>query len=137
MAYPLSTQESSLRFAVPRSLAICGRATLTTNRSRLASTTPADTMASTSPGAVAVAPGPAVAVAPGPAVAVAPGPAVAVAPGPAVAVAPGAAVLAALPRRVRSVIELTVTTASSINNQPTRGSRRSGRRCRTTVRRTG
>src|SRR5712691_7536496 len=90
MAYPLSTQESSLRFAVPRSLAICGRATLTTNRSRLASTTPADTMTSTSPGAVAVAPGPAVAVAPGPAVAVAAGPAV--------AVAPGAAVLAALPR---------------------------------------
>src|SRR6266568_7504779 len=87
MAYPLSTQESSLRFAVPRSLAICGRATLTTNRSRLASTTPADTMASTSPGA-------------------------------AVGVAPGAAVLAALPRRVRSVIELTVTTASSIK-QPT------------------
>src|SRR5260370_9945418 len=110
MPYPLRTQESSLRFAVPRSLAIGGRATLTTNRSRLASTTPADRMASTPPGALAVAPGPAVAVAPGPAVAVAPGPAV--------AVAPGAAVLAALPRRVRSVIELTVTTASSIK-QPT------------------
>ena len=48
MAYPLSTQDSSPRFETRRSLAIWGRAMLTMKRSRLARTTPAQTMASTS-----------------------------------------------------------------------------------------
>ena len=47
MAYPLSTQESSPRFDAPNSRAICGRATLTMKRSRLARTTPAQVMTST------------------------------------------------------------------------------------------
>ena len=47
MAYPLSTQDSSPRFEASRSRAIWGRATLTMKRSRLASTTPAQTMTST------------------------------------------------------------------------------------------
>ena len=50
MAYPLSTQDSWPRFLAPRSRAICGRATLTMNRSRLARTTPAQTMTSTARG---------------------------------------------------------------------------------------
>src|SRR5258708_3262217 len=63
MAYPFNTQDSWPRLDEPKSRAICGRATLTMNRSRLANTTPAHTMISTCRGAAAFPPATGVGVA--------------------------------------------------------------------------
>src|ERR687887_74745 len=51
IAYAFRTQDRLARAAPGGSRAICGRATLTMNRSRLDSTTPAQTIVSTRPGA--------------------------------------------------------------------------------------